>query len=173
VAAKSLPPRSVSAKGRERLFEWSLLGIEPMTLAALQVHGYPAQHDAILQRDALLARITAPAKGPHCKELWKHVEAHGVSYRTPHGLTPLMLAARVGNLPPVMALLDREADPALLDTRGWTAFHHVLDEAMHRDGPARQGFKELADLLEPESLGLEAGERLLKLDRRQGVTLLV
>jgi hypothetical protein len=170
---KALPQRSVSAKQRDRLFEWALFGSEPLTLAALAAHGFPEPTTAMRQRDRVLAKATAAYRGAQNRELWREVEAHGLAFRSPHNLTPLMLAARVGNVALVEALLDRGADPALVDTRGWTAFQHALDEAWRRPESARLSLPDLARLLAPECLNLESEGRLLKLDQRQAEAFMV
>jgi len=170
---RALPPRSVSAKQRDRLFEWALFGSEPLTLGALAAHGFPDPAAAMRQRDRVLAKATAAYRGSQTRELWREVEAHGVSFRNPHNLTPLMMAARVGNVPLVEALLDRGADPALVDTRGWTAFQHALDEAWRRPESARISLPTIARLLAPENLSLESEGRLLKLDQRQAEAFMV
>jgi hypothetical protein len=170
---KALPPRSVSAKQRDRLFEWALLGSEPLTLGALAAHGFPDPTTAMRQRDRVLAKATAAYRGSQTRELWREVEAHGLAFRNPHNLTPLMMAARVGNVPLVEALLDRGADPALVDTRGWTAFQHALDEAWRRPESAHLSLPGIARLLAPENLSLESEGRLLKLDQRQAEAFMV
>ncbi len=172
-AAKALAPRSVSAKLRERLFEWAVASAEPVALQALVAHGYPQPADALRQRDRLLARLTTPFRYAQPRDLWREVEAHGLSYRTPHNFTPLMLAARAGNVPLVETLLERGADPALLDTRHWSAYHHALDEAWRTPDHARTRFPALQRLLAPDSLSLESEGRLLKLDQRQAECFLI
>lgn len=96
------------------------------------------------------------------------MEAHGPAFRSPHNLTPLMLAARAGNVELVEKLIDRGADLALHDSRGWTAFLHALDEGWRNPAFSKANLPRLARLLAPESLSLEAGGRLVKLDQRQG-----
>ena len=171
--SKALPAKSVSAKQRERLFEWALVSCEPMTLSALHVHGYPAPNQAIKQRDRVLAKLTAPYRAAQNRDLWRDVETHGLSFRNPYNLTPLMLAARSGNVTLTENLLERGADPELLDTRGWSAYHHALDEAWRVPDFAHRHFGPLSRLLAPESLSLESEGRLLKLDQRQMETFLI
>jgi hypothetical protein len=166
-AEKALPPRSVSAKLRERIFEWALATAEPLALQALQAHGYPSPSEALRQRQRLLARLTAPFRAAQPREVWREIEAYGHAYRTPHNFTPLMLAARAGNLAMVETLLDRGADPDARDTRHWTAYHHALDEAWINPDHARTRLPTLHRLLAPESLSLELDGQLLKLDQRQ------
>ena len=99
--------------------------------------------------------------------LLRDIERYGVDHRSPFNLTPLMSAARAGNIALVQQLLDRGADPSLTGNDGLAAYHHVLSAAVSTPRYAQQKSAQLYTLLKPESLSLQVDGRLIKLDNRQ------
>jgi len=93
---------------------------------------------------------------------------HGVDHQTPVGATPLMLAARAGNLPLVQALLDKGADPSRRDEFGHTAWLHAVGRAMGESGFAVSGLPALFDALAPAVLDVQTDGRLVRIEQHQG-----
>ena len=103
----------------------------------------------------------------------RDVERYGVDHRSSFNLTPLMVAARVGNIGLVQQLIDKGATPDLTGNDGLAAYHHVLSAAISTPRYAQQKSGQLYALLKPESLSLQVEERLIKLDDQHMVMFLV
>jgi Ankyrin repeats (many copies) len=84
------------------------------------------------------------------------------------GATPLMLAARAGNLPLVQALLAKGADPELRDEFGHTAWLHAVSRAMEESAFALTGLPALYDALAPAVLDVQTDGRLVRIEHHQG-----
>ncbi len=101
------------------------------------------------------------------KDLLRLCDVHGVDHLSPVGATPLMLAARAGNLPLVQALLAKGADPDIRDEFGHTAWLHALSRAMQEPGFVLTGLPALFDALAPAVLDVQTGGRLVRIERHQ------
>ena len=99
------------------------------------------------------------------KDILRQCDHHGVDHRTPMNQTPLMAAASAGNLPLVEALLGRGADPLATDHYGRNALHWAMLEAFARPEFAQGTFPGIYELVAPASIDVQAGERLIRIDR--------
>ena len=102
------------------------------------------------------------------KDILRLCDVHGVDHLTPVGATPLMMAARAGNLPLVQALLAKGADPDLRDEFGHTAWLHAVSRAMEESGFAATGLPARYDALAPAVLDVQTDGRLVRVERHQG-----
>ena len=101
------------------------------------------------------------------KPVLQDCDLYGVDHKTYCGATPLMLAARAGNVGLVEPLLARGADADLIDDYGHTAWMGALNRAIddHAFGKAHLGA--LFEHLGPETLDVHADGRLVRLERGQ------
>jgi hypothetical protein len=113
-------------------------------------------------------RHLVPWQAKNFKDLLRQVDAHGPDFATVVGATPLMLAAMAGNAPLVRALLDKGADPSRRDDFGHSAWDMAVGRAMQEPGFAATGLPSIFELLAPETLDVQTGGRLVRLDRKHG-----
>ena len=92
--------------------------------------------DHRLQRQAVLDKDRRPSEDSNLKNILGDCDPHGIDHRTPDNLTPLMLAAEVGNVPLIDALLERGADISQTDVFGRTPHLLALNRAFQDVGYA-------------------------------------
>ena len=116
---------------------------------------------------ALRLRHLHPWAARNFKDLLRQCDQFGVDHRTPTGATPLMMAARAGNLPLIEALLERGADPLVEDDFGHTAWLFALNRATEDADFARHCIPALFERIAPAALDVQVDGRLLRLERHQ------
>lgn len=161
-------------KQRLEVFEYALLHHHRPTLNALADAGFkPAtQPEPKAMRQLHRNRFMSyETRNPTA--VLRDTERYGVDHRTPFNLTPLMIAARLGNDKLVAQLIERGANPDLTANNGFTALHFALEQAVIDEGYARQRLPDLYPLLAPASVGVQVDGRLVKLDRRLMETFLL
>ncbi len=113
-------------------------------------------------------RQRQPYAGRAFKEVLRHCDQYGVDHRTYFNTTPLMMAAQCGNVPLVEELLARGADPLVRDHYGHSAWDHALARTLDDPDHLNAHLEALFVLLSPPSLDVQAGGRLVRLERHQG-----
>ncbi len=96
----------------------------------------------------------------------RDTEKYGIDHRTIFNLTPLMVAARLGNAGLVKELMERGANPDLCGSHGLNALQIALEQALVDERYARNKLVPVYNKLEPDSLSIQADGRLIKLDKR-------
>ncbi|MGO0309071.1 UvrD-helicase domain-containing protein [Endozoicomonas acroporae] len=96
----------------------------------------------------------------------RDTEKYGIDHRTIFNLTPLMVAARLGNAGLVRELMERGANPDLSGSHGLNALQMALEQALMDERYARHKLAPVYSNLEPDSLSIQTQGRLIKLDKR-------
>jgi hypothetical protein len=113
-------------------------------------------------------RLLRPYSERAFKPILAECDLYGIDHRVPCGATPLMMAARAGNLALAEALVQRGADLTATDEYGHTAWMTALCRAVAEPHFARDSLGPLFDLLAPAALDVQTAGRLVKLERHQG-----
>ncbi len=96
----------------------------------------------------------------------RDTEKYGVDHRTIFNLTPLMVAARLGNAGLIDDLTERGANPDNTGTNGLNALQMALEIALFDEKYASKKLPAIYEKLKPDSLSVQAEGRLIKLDKR-------
>ncbi|WP_407571549.1 hypothetical protein [Deinococcus altitudinis] len=119
--------------------------------------------DRILQRRVVLDKYRKPFENANLKSVLSDCDRYGVDHRTPANLTPLMLAAEVGNVALIGALLERGADLTQTDLFGRTPHLLALNRALEDARFAAERFGAIDERLRPASLDVLVSDRLVRL----------
>jgi hypothetical protein len=106
--------------------------------------------------------------GKNFKDVLRLCDVHGVDHPTPVGGTPLMLAARAGNVALVEALLNRGADPTAQDEFGQTAWQQAVCRAIDEPEFARSALAPLFERIAPAGIDVQVDGRLVRVEHHQG-----
>jgi hypothetical protein len=154
------------SKLRQQLYEIAACHNEPVLAAWLVQEGKFEAARNFPQQRASLARKNSSAYFAHnFKDILRQCDQYGVEHRSLMNQTPLMAAAAAGNVPLVEALLERGADREAIDHYGANALHGAMREAFRDEKFARGPFATLYELLAPASIDVNAGNRLVRIDR--------
>ena len=181
---RAFDPQQISRKPRQALFDYALYYDDPPLIDQLDRHRYEPARPLIeyrrgdlfilykqaylRQRSGLLKRYLSPYEGRHFKDILQQCDRYGVDYRNPFNHTPLMLAARAGNIALLDALLERGANADCLDNYGLTAWQGALLRAFEEADYVTRLFPAVHERLQASSVSLKAADRLIKLDNRVG-----
>lgn len=164
LATKAFDPSCVSSKLRRQLLDHAAVYREHDVLDRLMDLGFTDRADLDRLAAAAERKHMAAFEGRNIKEALRLVEQHGVDCRSPFNFTPLMLAARAGNVELARALVRRGADPELVDNSGRNALQLALVRAYGDPDYSGTALPDLWSLLAPPSVSLQLEQRLVKLD---------
>jgi hypothetical protein len=168
---------------RKTLFEYALFYDSPKIVEFLSAYNFdkarqiyvmhnvkPFFNQALYeqQKTNLAASRFQKYTGSLYKEVIRHCELYGIDHRMEFNATPLMLAARVGNIPLIKELLSAGANIELTDNYGLTAWQISLQKSLLDKKFASSLFPQINEMLAPSSVSLKVDDRLIKLDSSQG-----
>ena len=165
---KVLVERVVGNKGCQQLFEYAAFYDAPELAERLaRERQFSLAHHFVAQRPRVVEARLASYRRHHFNEIWNDCGRYGLEHRTPMNQTPLMAAARAGNVPLVEALLEKGARRDSRDHLGRQPAHIALREAFTDPVFAQARFPALWNLLAPLSIDLRISDRLVRLEKHQ------
>lgn len=158
--------QAVGSKLKQQLYEYAACYDEPVLVDHLVLQAkFEQARNFRKQQGTLANKYLAPYQNRIIKDVLRQCDQYGVEHRTAMNLTPLMAAAAAGNLPLVEALLERGADPEAVDHMGRNALHWAMQEAFRQEKYAKGAFAAVYELVAPAAVDVQAGERLIRIDR--------
>jgi hypothetical protein len=127
----------------------------------------PPEKSIVKAMKAQRERMLRPYAERSFKPVLADCDLYGVDHRVPSGWTPLMMAARAGNVVLAEVLVQRGADLSATDEFGHTAWMIALCRVVEEPAFAADRIGPLFDLLAPPALDVQTAGRLVKLERHQ------
>ncbi len=127
----------------------------------------PPERPIVKTMKAQRERMLRPYAERSFKPVLADCDFYGVDHRVPSGWTPLMMAARAGNVALAEVLVQRGADISATDEFGHTAWMIALCRVVEEPAFAADRIGPLFDLLAPPALDVQTAGRLVKLERHQ------
>jgi hypothetical protein len=156
------PARSLAPEGD---FGW----IGDAAILGVRLEDQERQQQLALRAVAVLRqRHLQPYAGRNFKDVLRQCDVHTVDHLTPVGATPLMLAARAGNVALIDALLERGANPGAEDDFGQTPWLQALNRAIEEPAFANVHLAAVFDRLAPAAIDVQVDGRLVRIERHQG-----
>ena len=175
---RALDPKEVSNKLRQQVLDFALWHHQERYLVRMAqearwntaVELVKHAHEGRVERTVagIAERQLAPWTKKTFKDVLAQCDQYGVDHRSAFDATPLMMAARAGNLPLVETLLERGADIEARDLFGQTPVMHALERAALHADYARGSFAAVYARVAPPALDVEADGRLIRLYPHQG-----
>lgn len=171
------PKVPASGKLTRTLYEYAVWNGQDALLERLAQDAHYAPAGALLRgplrlpdpaeiqraQKALHDKYLAPYAAKNFKSVLWDCDTYGTDYRAIPNATPLMLAARAGNVALLEALLARGADPEARDDFGHTALMYALNRAFEDAAYAAGPFGAVYDLVAPQVLDVQVEGRLVRL----------
>jgi hypothetical protein len=166
---KVFAPGSVYTKAKQQLYDFAAFHhLSPLGRVIKAKAAYLPPKNFTDTGTLARERLLPVYRGKDSVRIMADIARYGIEHRNMMGLTPLMMAAYVGNVALATTLRELGARIDAVDTFGRMPFHFALQSAFHDAAFAREKVGPLYDLLCPTGIELEVGGRLIRLARNDG-----
>lgn len=165
--AEALDPNRFNKKAKDALYEYALFYDDEPTFHALAELNYKRAADWEKGGADYLRRLLNDYLKDNVRPIQQEVQRYGPDFRNKCNLTPLMLAASTGAAEIIDFLANLGANAELLDNYGRNAFRIALLHAYRDSDFARQKLPVIYRLLEPDSIKVRVGGKMIKISNQQ------
>lgn len=162
--AEALDDKNYNKKAKKQLYEFADYYGHFDIIQQLRKKKFVREKDSLFPSSDVLRSITIDYFGKPTKAILHKLEKYGPNFRNPLNQTPLMIAAKLGDLELIESLIEAGADRELIDNMGMTPLRVAFVEALSNEQFRSFRFGEIYPLLAPSHLKLRINDRLIKLD---------
>ena len=163
---EALDPARYNKQAKQQLFEYALVySVRSLLKDLAQLKFTRASNPSYSDLDAIRRKYRQDYLERNCPNVCRKIEQYGIDFRNPLNQTPLMVAAEMGLVDLVGALLKGGANQDLRDNWGRTPFQLALRRAYQDPVYASERIGTLYEMLAPSCLKVKVEGRLIKLDR--------
>jgi hypothetical protein len=153
-------------KSQILLLEYALVYQQFSIVKLLEQQGVQAARNPQKSIDLINRKYYDTYSSKNIKMAMQYTENYGVNFRNIFNQTVLMVSVHIGNKTLAKALLDSGANINLTDNIGENAFQISLRRAMFDKNYTEKCLSNFYHLLSPNSLSIQADEKLIKIDKR-------
>ncbi|MCX6252358.1 MAG: hypothetical protein NTX61_16620 [Bacteroidetes bacterium] len=164
VKKEALDPENFNKKSKDRLFDFALIHNQSLILEKLAGLKYRRAENYETERGSIFRKYYHYYKEDNLKMIVQEVNRYGIDYRDVHNFTPLLAAVFSGAVKITVALLENGANPELADTFHKTPVQIALRQAFLMPEYAKSKLGKIYPLLLTDSLKIQVGGSLIKID---------
>ena len=164
---KAFEAKNKDKKSLLTLFEYSLIYEDSDISNKLLLGGFKAALDRAKGLNFVQQKYYSLYSFKNTDDVFKQVDKYGPDFRNIFNQTPLMVAAWMGNVDAVKALLYLGADSEKVDNNGLTAFQIALAQMYRSETYGKNKLINIYELLKPTSINIQVDGHLIKLDKQK------
>ena len=164
---EAFDPAHYNKQAKQLLFEYAALYTVPYLIAELVAFKFNRAKNAGGELPAVERKYHLDYMEKSFHELHRKIGLYGVDFRNPLNQTPLMIAARLGLVPLIRALIRDGANPHLVDNWGRNPLQVALRQAYLDARYARACIGQVYPELAPSSIKVRIDARLTKIDNHR------
>jgi len=161
---EALEPEHFNKKAKDQLFDFALIYNQVLILEKLAGLNYRRAEKFEDERSSIFRKYYQHYREDNLKMVAQEVNKYGIDYRDLHNFTPLHAAVYAGAVKITASLLQNGADPGLPDTFYKTPIQIAFLQAFINRDYAKNQLGKIYPLLLSDSLNLQIGGRLTKID---------
>jgi hypothetical protein len=162
--AEALDDKKYNKKSKQLLYEFADTYCLPGIVSALDEKKFHRPLPEGRISADVLRKTSVDYFGKPNKEILRKIEKYGPNFRNPLNQTPLMIAARIGDVDLISQLLEAGADREEIDNSGMTPLRIALAESITNDQYQQFRLDEIYPLLAPSCEKIRVNNRMIKLD---------